>query len=173
MQTFPNSNYVNASGSVFNDIAGDQILQLYKIFAGLSPDHIVDNRPAFSITNTLQTPLTSLIQRRSHILVYLSTIAGGPDVRSWQLFLIFSCGIKTRVGFTISNTGFHLPRNQNFSGDTTGTSLAKVINPELVRVLRCCGVYIRQLPHSERASGLHLSGTFGTWYGRPLLESTN
>lgn len=158
MPTFSNASHVDASRSVFNDIniAGDQIFQFYTIFSGLNLDQIVDQlrgRDAQPTTNALQSPLSGrddLIQRRSHVLAYLSNVAGGD-------ILSLISEIKSLIGRGSHSSSSHAALEleldslyqtliftslgiKSFEWSLLGQSLAKVINPELVRcieVLRC------------------------------------
>lgn len=184
MPIFPNANHVDANGCVFNDIAGDQILQFYTVFTGLNPDQIVDsesverlqNRVAHPAADAVWSPLSSredLIQRRSHILTYLSNAAGGPgDVLTLinEIKSLIGRGGPSSCSYVALELELDLLHQtlvftslgiKSFQWTLLGQSLAKVINLELVRcveVLRC----LREAITNFR-DGLWLTSIWSLW----------
>jgi hypothetical protein len=159
MPIFPNSSNINASGSIFNDFAGDQIFHLYTIVSGLTPDQISQVHPsrfyhrvAHPTADDLRPPPSGCDDLSQRRLLVLSNTAGGiGDILSLitEIKSLIGRSGRSSCSFvaleleldllhqTLSFTSLGI---KSFQWTLLGQSLAKTINPKLVR---CAEVLLR------------------------------
>jgi hypothetical protein len=164
------ANVVDASGSTFYDIAGDQILNFQLIVSGSNANDILHQLPR-PIADALRSPISGpgdLIQRRSRVIAYFSQSNCGlgddiPRLITKILALLdhgnVSCsyrGLKTELEalqYTLTLTSLGI---KAFENTELGQSLARAVIPELLR----CVKILQELFHAIDA---YRQGLWGTW----------
>lgn len=136
-------NGVDARGSNFYDIGGDQIFNFYRTF---STDQIFDQLPT-PTAETLRLPISNpeeLIQRRALALAYLSPTGSGPDDIPRLIANIISlidhgsasCAydpLKLELELLHQTLVFSALGVKAYQCTQLGQSLTAVMNPELVQ----------------------------------------
>lgn len=167
---FSNASVVDASGSTFYDIAGDQILNFHLIVSGSNPNDILNQLPR-PVTDALRLPIAGpgdLIQRRNSVLAHFSKAGCGLDddiphlITRIMLLLDHDNasrpfrGLKTELEslqYMLTLTGLGV---KAYEDTELGQNLAKALIPELMR----CVTVLQELFH---AIDTYRQGLWFTW----------
>jgi hypothetical protein len=181
-----NQTYIDASGSTFNDVQGDQIFHFNTLFYCLDPDQIRDQlskQPPCSTGDTLRSPITNakdLMQRRSRAIAYLRRVSGYPDD-----ILCLVKKIKSMIGDLPSSpspsSALELELEilyqtlqitaagiKAYEYTEIGKSLAKLINPYLVQCVRLLQELCQEIEFYKRSlwpTSIWFLWPLAWWYG--------